>query len=103
MLLCLNEVVIRTNSASTTLTVDAEHDTVAHYGEAGFLDIIKVNTASYHEFGDILGNINLVSENGYNIGAYVYGERNIGEITSIKNTFTLNNDKRRLQKIARRK
>lgn len=35
------------------LTVDAPNDTVYHYGTAGLIDIIKVASNSYHEFGDV--------------------------------------------------
>ena len=35
------------------LTVNAPNDTVYHYGTAGLIDIIKVASNSYHEFGDV--------------------------------------------------
>ena len=48
------EVVIRTNSANTTLTIDdASEGTIYHYGSAGALNIIKCHTASYHENGKV--------------------------------------------------
>ena len=43
--------IIRTNSASTSLTIDAANDIVHHYGDVGALNIIAVANASYHEFG----------------------------------------------------
>ena len=46
-------VVIRTNSVSTTLTINAESDTIHHYDTLGALNIIKANTASYHENGKV--------------------------------------------------
>ena len=46
-------VVIRTNSESTTLTINASIDTVAHYGEVGALNVVAINTASYHEYGKV--------------------------------------------------
>ena len=53
-------VVIRTNSYSAVLTIDAEHDTVTHYGKANKVDITAVdNNNCYNEHGDIAGNINL--------------------------------------------
>ena len=53
-------VVIRTNSYSTVLTIDAENDTVTHYGKANKIDITAVdNNNCYNEHGDITGNINL--------------------------------------------
>ncbi len=47
------EVVIRTNSANTTLIIDAASDTVKHYGTVGALDVIKCALASYHENGKV--------------------------------------------------
>ena len=44
---------IRTNSAVTAVTIDAEHDTVHHYGQAGSLNIIAVAGSSYHEHGQV--------------------------------------------------
>ena len=44
---------IRTNSALTAVTIDAEHDTVHHYGQAGSLNIIAVAGSSYHEHGQV--------------------------------------------------
>ena len=44
---------IYTNSASTSITINAPLDTVQHYGEAGFLNIIAVANSSYHEHGYI--------------------------------------------------
>ena len=42
-------VTIRTNGG--TLTIDAENDTVNHYGEGLVLDIKAIAGASYHEYG----------------------------------------------------
>ena len=50
-------VTIRTNSFDTTLTIDAENDTVYHYEQVGSVDIVKVASASYHESGAVKGNI----------------------------------------------
>ncbi len=47
-------VVIRTNSASTSLTInDATTGSVHHYGSAGALNIIQCYTESYHENGKV--------------------------------------------------
>lgn len=46
------DVVIRTNGGS--LTINAENDTVKHYGSAKLVDIQKVAPSSYHEYGEIL-------------------------------------------------
>ena len=45
------DVVIRSNSSDTTLTINAETDTVTHYGQANVVDITAVAGNSYHEFG----------------------------------------------------
>ena len=45
------EVVIRTNSAATNLTIDGEFDTVHHYGDVGKVTIDKIDTNCYNEFG----------------------------------------------------
>ena len=48
------KVVIRTNSVSTTLTIDdASTNGIYHYGVAGALNIIQCHTASYHENGKV--------------------------------------------------
>lgn len=47
------EVAIRTNTAQTSLTVDAPLDTIHHYDALGALNIVKAATNSYHEFGSI--------------------------------------------------
>ncbi len=48
------EVVIRTSSGETNLTVDAANDTVMHYGAAGVVNVLAVDkTHSYHEFGSV--------------------------------------------------
>ena len=48
------EVVIRTSSGETSLTVDADKDTVMHYGAAGVVNVLAVDkTHSYHEFGSV--------------------------------------------------
>ena len=46
-------VVIRTNSAYTSLTINAPLDTVNHYDTLGALNIIESATASYHENGKV--------------------------------------------------
>ena len=45
--------VIRTNSANTSLTINAANDVVNHYGTVGALNIIAVANSSYHEFGKV--------------------------------------------------
>lgn len=51
------DVVINTNGG--ILTVNAPKDTVNHYGTANGVNINAVDTASYHEFGTINGNIDI--------------------------------------------
>ena len=45
------DVVIRTNSESTTLTITAPLDTINHYDAVGIVNVVKTANASYHEFG----------------------------------------------------
>ena len=46
--------IIRTNNGEATLNVDAERDTVNHYGTVGVAKIVAVDlTNSYHEFGSV--------------------------------------------------
>lgn len=51
------DVVIRTNSNSTTLIINGPEDTVKHYGEAKEVNIIAIAQDSYHEAGNITNNI----------------------------------------------
>lgn len=44
-------VIIRTNSANTTLTINAEYDTVNHYGSVGRVDVQKIDMNCYNEYG----------------------------------------------------
>ena len=53
------DVVIYTCSASTVLNVNAEKDTVRHFGTVKEVNITKIDTASYHENGTVAGNINV--------------------------------------------
>ncbi len=52
-------VTIRTNGG--TLTVDGPKDTVNHYGTAVKVKITAVGKNSYHEYDEVLGNIELTS------------------------------------------
>ena len=52
-------VVIKTNSFDTSLRINAEYDTIKHYGNVKEVNIAKVAQSSYHEFGTVSGNINL--------------------------------------------
>ncbi len=45
------EVLIRTNSATTDITINASLDSVSHYGNAGVIDIQKIATTSFWEYG----------------------------------------------------
>ncbi len=54
------KVVIRTNSASTNLSVNAPLDTVTHYDEVGNVEIIDVDpNHSYHEHGTVTGQLEI--------------------------------------------
>ena len=52
-----DDVVIRTNGG--TLTINGERDTVSHYGNAITVDVQAVANNSYHEYGEVLGNIEI--------------------------------------------
>ena len=52
-------IVIKTNSFDTSLKINAEYDTIKHYGNVKEVNIAKVAQSSYHEFGTVSGNINL--------------------------------------------
>ena len=45
------EAIIRTNSAATTLTINAEHDTIHHYETVGRVDAQKIDMYCYNEYG----------------------------------------------------
>ncbi len=51
------EVIIRTNSSATTLTINAATDTVHHYGAIASVNVIACAPSSYHENGQVKGNI----------------------------------------------
>lgn len=53
------EVIIRTNSSETTLTINAATDTVHHYGAIASVNVIACAPSSYHENGQVKGNINV--------------------------------------------
>ena len=57
------EVVIRTNSFDTTVNVNADNDTVSHHGKVKEVNVAKVAMSSYHEYGEVLGNINVTKGN----------------------------------------
>ena len=46
------EVIIRTNTVNTTLTVNALTDTINHYGNVGKVDVVKVDMKCYNEYGN---------------------------------------------------
>ena len=54
------DVIIRTVSYATKVTVNAASDTVRHYGPSYLVDIVAINGNSYHEHGDI-GRIEIAS------------------------------------------
>lgn len=54
------DVIIRTNSTNTVLTVNAKNSTVKHYDVAGKVLITAVASKSYHEFGEVVGNLEIV-------------------------------------------
>ena len=94
-----NEALIRTNGG--TLTINAGADTVYHYGASDYVNVIAINTNSYHEFGASayariasghfvvessakIVNLNIASssvtvteESGSSVGAYSKSEKNV--------------------------
>ena len=68
-------VVIRTNSYSTTLIINAANDSVKHYDLLGVLTIENVKGESYHEFGKVknvtIKNGRFVAEEGSEIETIV--------------------------------
>ncbi len=71
-------VVIRTNSYSTSLTIDAASDSVKHYDLLGVLTIENVKGESYHEFGKVkdvtIKNGRFVAEEGSEIEKIAHEE-----------------------------
>ena len=53
--LTARDVIIRTNSAETALTVNAPKDTIRHYDYLDELTVTAVASASYHEYGTVRG------------------------------------------------
>ena len=73
------ELVVRTNSSSTTLDVNAPNAVVKHYDLVGEVNVARVAMSSYHEFGVVYGDINLASgnvevENGASVNNIVVKE-----------------------------
>ena len=56
-------VITRSDSYSTTLNVHAPNDIVKHYGKGKEINITQVAGKSYHEYGNILGNIKFAQGN----------------------------------------
>lgn len=90
------DVVIRTNSYDTVLTINAPLDTVIHYGEADSVNIVAVASASYHENGTVpfiqisKGRIELETTADVN-GIHVANVQTVdtnGNITKTENTFS---------------
>ncbi len=77
-------VTIRTNSYSTVLNIQGPQDIVKHYGLVKEVNVAEVDTASYHEYGAVLGNItvakgNIEIENGASVSNVVIDEVGEGE------------------------
>ena len=70
----VQDVIIRTNGG--TLTVNAPQDTVRRFGTADKVVIERIASASYHEYGEVLGTIEVKSghvqvENGAKVGSII--------------------------------
>ena len=48
-----NPIIIRSNSAETTLNINGELDTVKHYDLVGSVNVTKIYNDSYHEYGTV--------------------------------------------------
>lgn len=77
-----------------TLTVDAEKDTIYHYGEAGNVEIVKCAPASYHVYGKVIGTISVKQghvsvEAGATVSAVIVPEDATGQV-AITNKGTVN-------------
>ena len=70
-----DKVVIRTNSYTTDLEIDAINDNIIHYALLGNLTIENVKDESYHEFGKVknvsIKNGRFVAEEGSELGSDV--------------------------------
>ena len=87
-------VIIRTNSYDTNLNINAITDTVKHFNKLGSVTLTAIAPHSYHEYGDIQGNIEIangrvVMENGSNVSAIkvtaTANDINNGTIISVDN------------------
>ena len=81
-----HDVVIRTDSYDTVVNVNAAAANVKHYGQAKEINIAEVAMTSYHEYGDIMGNINVAKgnveiENGAKVPNVVISSVTVGETT----------------------
>lgn len=67
------DVIIRTVSYATKVTVNAASDTVRHYGPSYLVDITAINGKSYHEHGDVgriqIAGGHVVAESGAHVMA----------------------------------
>jgi len=77
-----NNVIIKTNTFGTKLTVTGVSDTVTHYGYAGIVEVKKVAMESYNEYG-IVGRIFATSQDSIGhidvkSGATVYQIEQLG-------------------------
>lgn len=80
------DVVIRTDSYDAVVNVNAAAANVKHYGQAKEINIAEVAMTSYHEYGDIMGNINVAKgnveiENGAKVPNVVISSVTVGETT----------------------
>ena len=82
---------IRTASYDTTLNVYGPNDVVKHYGSAKAINIAEVKGESYHEFGDVLGNITLAKgrvevESGASVSNVVIDKVTVGDKSEVSPT-----------------
>lgn len=82
-------IVFRTDSYLTAITIDAPNDTVHHYGNVLDVNIVSVSkNASYHEFGRVAGAVSLtvgrfVLEDGGEATTLVINNSNPAEVSVV--------------------
>lgn len=90
-------VVIRTNSTTTALEINAPKDNVKHYGAVGDVDVVAVDkNNSYHENGSVDGKItltvgNLVIEQNAEVKTVVVNSTSIDDFSIEVNVTTSDN------------
>lgn len=90
------DIVLYTNSVSTTVEVNAPSDNVTHYGVAGNVSILAVKGSSYHEAGKIIGTLTVESghvqvESGAEVASIIAATKSQGNTATTAPTVTASN------------